>query len=611
MDIKDIYKTIFPIGGVDNNNRYIDMAAKDINVVQLLEPAVSVSELVIPPHKRTIKEAIPERMAFRIPVISINNSLIDTRMLTNFQLDYSGFIPSVMVEFIDLNNEMLSTNALKDGSIIKVYVGGNGDELYYKPIRQDFVITEIQKLNSGAQNHGDWIQYRVRGTLNVPMGHRKESWSGSKSKSDALQVLFNLAIYTGLGFATNFTEKTIGEMKWINTLGRSYFDFMKDIADHTCYSPNTFFTAFIDQYYNLNFVECHRLLSHGGSKTDTPAMIYASYQQTEEPNVDKENGRNKITEDQITVENDRPTKQNPTQRVSYYFITNFHFFKGWSNYIDSYIEISDGYAAMDEGYKKHLTYSDSNGGSWGKNIEFVIPPIDNLKRNDATQEIEPISDEPSQDSYVPLNLVHTNSPEYTNDNISEIDKIAAVESYVNYGEVDTSNMFKQYYFAEVQNSYQMRCMKKCGLRVTLSNYNPAIIKFSRIWVDLYDMNIKSSDDIKPRGEYDNTAYGKFIEEKDKNIIYYPDEGVDERSGTNINFPRGNYNRSLSGWYVVTEMKIYYDYSSKNLKMALVLNRIERRPLYKKEYEVARDAIKKYKEDNLPTDIFKNVTDTSY
>lgn len=616
MELKDIYKKIFPIGGIDNNNRYREMTAQDINCVQLIEPTISVSELVTPFHEKMKPADIPDRMSFRIPIVSINNTIIDNRCLVNFQLDYSSFVPTIMVEFVDMNNEMLSTNSIKDGSIIKVYIGGQGDELYYKPIRQDFMITDIQKINAGEQNRGDWIQYRLRGTLNVPMGHKKRSWKNKKATTS--QELFNLAIYTGLGFATNFTETTIDAMQWENNSGKTFFDFMRSIAEHACYSPNTFFTAFVDQYYVLNFVECHRLLSHGGEKTDTPAMIYAEYQQDMEPKVDKipQDGKNIFTTDQIDVQDGRDEKNNPTQRVSYYFITNHHFFNGWSNFIESYSEISDGYASMDEGYRKHLTYSDSNAKDWGTTREFVLTPIDNMERVDATQEIKPLPDKVAQDTYVPLNLMHTNNPEYQNGSLTSIDKMSEVESFINLGQVDTSNMFKQYYFAEIQNEYQMRCMKKCGLRLTLANYNPAITKFSRIWVDIYDMNIHSSSDIKPDLDYEipqenKTLYDKYIEKKNENIIYYEDEGIDERSGENENFPRGNYNRSLSGWYVVTEMRITFDNFKKNLKTHLVLNRIEHRPLYKDAYELAKGAIEKYRFDYKAEDIWKNIDDFSY
>ena len=617
MTLDEIYRDIFPLGAVDNNNRYIEMGSSELNTIQLLEPTISVSELNIGKNRNS--DNLPDRMSFRLPLININDQMVRNELVNYFCLDMSSFVPTLTFEFVDVQNELLSTNSIKDGSIIKIYIGGNGDELYYKPIRLDFVVTNVIKINQGNQNLGEWLQYRLSGTLNVPMGYRKDSWSNSPSTS--MQELFNLSIYTGLGFATNFTYTTIDKMKWENTVGGTYLDFMKNISDHACYSPNTFFTSFIDQYYVLNFVECHSLLSHGGNKKDTPAMIYNNIQQFQEPSVDKSknifNGFTNINEetsDQLNL-NSEDAFSNSSQKVSYYFISNYHYFDGWSNFIESYNEISEGYSSMDDGYRKHLTYSDSNSGGWGSNYEFIITPINNLKRNDLTQEIESLPSDVSKNSYIPLNLIQTNNTEYQKSQPS-VDNLAEVESFVNLGEVDTSNMFKQYYFAEVQNEFQMRCMKKCGLNVTLQNYNPAITKFSRIWVDLYDMNMSSTLDLKPKkldisNEEDKTLYDKYVEQLNENIIYYKEEGLFETSGTTENYPRGNYNRSLSGWYVVTEMKLTFDNFTKNLKTHLVLNRIEHRPLYKNEYNLAKNAIDKYKQENKPECIFVNIDDYSY
>lgn len=622
MTLDEIYNDIFPLGSIDDNNNYINKTAEDLNPTQLLEPTLGVSEFIVTAKDRVVRSNLPDRMSFRLPYLSINDYIVRNEIVNYFCLDYSSFVPTVTVEFIDMDNEMLSTNSIRDGSIIKVYIGGNGDELYYKPIRQDFVITNILKLNSGNQNEGDWIQYRLSGSLNVPMGHRKESWTNNPCTS--MQELFNLAIYTGLGFQVNFTFDTIDKMQWTNTLGSSYFDLMRDIAAHACYSPNTFFTAFIDQYYVLNFLECHSLLSHGGSKTDTPAMIYPNFQDESEPSKDKSKneGKNKETTDQITVNKNKGESDlmNKNQKLSCYFLTNHHYYYGWSNFIESYNEISQGFSSMSDGYRKHVSYSDSNSCGWGSNGEFIISPIDNLERDSATQQIKSLPGKPSQNSYIPLNLMQMNNPEYAKDGIKDVDKMSNVESFVNYGEVDTSNMYKQYYFAEVQNEYQMTCMKKCGLKVTLQNFNPSVKKFTRIWVDLFDMNATSSQSLKPDKsglknlKSDSPLY-KYKEWLNNEIIQYDDEGVmntsDDENKKNTNFPMGNYNRSLSGWYVITEMKFEFDNYEKNIKTHLVLNRIEHKPIYKSEYNLAKQAVDKYKEENKPECIYRNTDDYSY
>ena len=439
------------------------------------------------------------------------------------------------------------------------------------------------------------IKYRVYGKLNVPYGYRKESWCSGESS--AMQALFNIAIWTGLGFATNFTNpNTLDNMNWRNNETGTYFDFMEDITAHACYSPNTFFTSFIDQYNVLNFVECHSLLSHGGEKTDMPAMIYKCYPPQDLPEYDPAN--EKTTKNQLPLQENDDDLDNSHQKLSYYFISNNKNFDGWSNYIQEYHEISNGGSALSDGLKTYVTYTDSNVGNWGMtNCSFCIRPIDNLKRDSATQNIEVLPDEPTKDSYIPLNLVQMTNADYL-DEQSSVDNMTSVESVHNFGEVDTSNTFKQYYFAEVQNGYQMKCMKKCGLRVKLQNYNPAITKFSRIWVDIYDSNDVSKTQISKTEVYkdrDTGDYLTYVESKNANILSFDGEAEKDMYGV--------YNRGLSGWYVVTEIEIDYNNKDNNLNMNLLLNRIEYRPCFKDEYVRAREAVnKKYKDDNIITEL---------
>lgn len=604
MNLQTIYNRIFPIGGVDDNNRYAELTGDRINSVQLVEPSLGVSEFILTKKYTYDKNNIPYKYAYRIPLVSIEDNIINPVDLTAFKLDYTGFLPSLMFEFMDSSNSILSTDIPKDGSLIKVYIGGQGDELYYKPIRQDFVLTSIRKISSSG------MKYRVYGKLNVPYGYRRESWCSGKSS--AMQALFNIAVWTGLGFATNFTNKnTLDVMNWRNNDTGTYFDFMEDISAHACYSPNTFFTSFIDQYNVLNFVECHSLLSHGGKKTDIPAMIYKCYPPQELPPYDP--GTEKTTRNQIPIKDTDDELNNTYQRLSYYFISNHYYFDGWSNYIDSYQEISNGSAALSDGFKTHVTLSDSNTDSnLGTGaLDFMIRPIDNLKRDGVTQKIQSLPETVSEDSYIPLNLMQMTKREYL-EGQSSVDNMTNVESFNNFGEIDSSNMFPQYFFAEVQNRYQMKCLKKCGLKVKLQNYNPSVTKFSRIWVDIYDDHPISSYQVSRQEIMSNDVgvYREYKESKNENIIQFDGEGkvedIGEDTSDTLLWPKKKYNRALSGWYVVTEIELEYDHHDNNLRMNLTLNRIEYRPCFKSDYDLARKAVDIYKEENLAEDIFKTI-----
>ena len=592
-----IFGEIFP---KDDNNHYIDMSSEDICIIQYTEPTLKVDDINIPEKNYVTMGMMLDKISYYVPVVYINKFMIPQTNITNFCLDYSSFIPQVMVEFVDMDNEMLSTNIIKPGSCIKVYIGGYGDEKYYKPIRQDFIITNINKTNKTGgeyQNRrysGNPMKYKLNGILNVPMGIGKMSWCSSKI--NARQAVFNISNILGLGFSTNFSiNNDIDKMRWINTQNKSLFDFIKEITRHSCYSPYTFFTSFVDQYYVLNFVECHRLLSHGGDKTDTPQMIYNCIL----PDVEK----NKMEDYDENL-------NGGDQRLSYYFLTNDEKFKGWTNYIEEYYELNDNFSVISDGYSKSLTYSDkcNSLNLLSKNYKFILNPIDNLKRDDKGK-IMSLPDNVENNTYIPLNLIQTTNSSYV-DNEYLYDNPLSIESTLDMGEIDTSNMFPLYPYASVQNDFQMKCLKKCGLSIRLQNYNPSITRYSRIWVDIYDMNQKSMSEIRQNDMVDDmveSALKTHLEEKNENIITF-EEDMNNDNDYQI------YNRSLSGWYVVTDMKISYNtvkeftgITYKKLQTQLILNRIEYKPTFKSEYEIAKKAIEKYKNDNISENIVSSET----
>lgn len=613
----EIYNRIFSLDCIDDNNYYIELNGKQIDTIQLTEPTIKVGKLLVSKGERSDNYAIPDRQSYRIPLVKINDVIIEQTQITNFTLDYSSFIPTVCVEFVDIKNQMLSVNSMKDGSIIRIYIGGLGDESYYKPIRQDFLVTDIKKITGGNQNLGDVIQYKVSGKLNVPIGYKKESWSNSECTSQ--QELFNLAVYTGLGYATNFDRGTNDSMQWRSMPNTNYFDFMKDITSHACYSPNTFFTSFIDQYYVLNFVECHSLLSHGGSKSDKPAIIYRNVQHNLDV-VDKDGNKKELNIDTGTQpknekEKDEKKFRNAAQYLTDYFISNNEYYNGWTNYIEEYVELSNGSSSTTDGYRRNIGYCDSNVGNWGiSNVKFSIPPIDNLKRESDTQKIMSL-DELKKELYIPINLVQTNNSDYVS-NEDEINNINDTQSFTFLGNVDTSNTYKLYYFAKEQNDFQMNCLKKCGLKIKLQNYNPSIAKFSRIWVDIYDKHKTSNVEISKFKDVENkTLYDKYKQYHNDNIINFEDEGEGltkfNNKETNKSLGNSKYNRGLSGWYVVTELKYTFDRNNVRLNTILVLNRIEKKPLFKTEYNIAQKGIEKYKEDNIIEKIITDSDDYSY
>ena len=100
MDIDKIYSVIFPIGGVDDNNRYTDLTGDKINSVQLVEPSLSVTEFLLTKKETYDKNNRRYKYAYRIPLISLDEYIINPLDLTSFKLDYTGFLPMLTFEFV-------------------------------------------------------------------------------------------------------------------------------------------------------------------------------------------------------------------------------------------------------------------------------------------------------------------------------------------------------------------------------------------------------------------------------------------------------------------------------------------------------------------------------
>jgi hypothetical protein len=94
----------------------------------------------------------------------------------------------------------------------------------------------------------------------------------------------------------------------------------------------------------------------------------------------------------------------------------------------------------------------------------------------------------------------------------------------------------------------------------------------------------------------------YFKDKNDNILAFK-EDIDKDGEYQI------YNRSLSGWYVVTDMKISYNTvknfkgkTYKKLQTQLILNRIEYKPTFKSDYDIAKKAIEKYRTENISANI---------
>ena len=504
------------------------MRTQDCNILQILEPTIKLRPLEITDTEsnhangRTAAGRPRETKWFsNIPMICINGFNLDKSLLQYFELNMNAFLPTIKVKFLDLENAFKSMYYPTDGSVIQVLIGSKGDEKKFNPIRCDFTITNIYDNGCiGYQEYGDANIYTISGVLRIPKSLARES---HVEEDTSFNSLLNISEITELGFASN-VEYTNDSQKWVN-LNDQFQDYINSITNHAYIDDNNFFTSFIDCFYNLNFVEVDRLFTQDGDKSSNQSMIF------------------KIVPNIVTNNKDDDSKD---QELAAYSITNNPQRMGWTNYIEYYSELSKSSSTLYSGYRKYVQYFDFN------NREFVSEYVDPLTHN--TKGMIPLS----------KGKIYNNEPE---DNLRN-----TLVSYTYYGFQDTDSQHENYYWAGVQNQFNNEESKKFGLDVTLCSYNPAITRYSRIWVDIYELN---STMIANKRLKDNN---KDIGNRNADMPPVLNPELDENTGDMKQ--RMIYNESLSGWYLVESVNIFYDLKDAMLKHKLILNRRESKPANK-------------------------------
>lgn len=210
------------------------------------------------------------------PLIKINNIVVSG--LSYFKLDLSGFKPKLIFKFNTVDERFIYTSFPKDGDIISLYIRAYGE--MFKPIRMDFIITEVispfsysASIQNGENNFdsgsGKYQTYTIFGEVRIPKLYKHVSKSFSGNSSDAL---IKIAEDLGLGYASN-EAKTKDTMTWISP-NTDYETFIKNVVNSSWLSEEDYFDCWIDQYYNINLVNLRKQFDEQNQTIETMRMAY-------------------------------------------------------------------------------------------------------------------------------------------------------------------------------------------------------------------------------------------------------------------------------------------------------------------------------------------------
>lgn len=190
------------------------------------------------------------------PYVLLNSEEIPQPMLGRVELDCMGFMPKL---FMTINLSGGKSNFFKQifpraGDIISIFLRSPNDNI--KPIRNDYQIVTVDYFGGDYPGDIGVSVLRITARLYIPNFYTEKIFS---LEGTSYEVLKKIAEELEIGFASN-VDSTNDKMRW--RLIGNYERFINSITDHAWEDENSFFTAFIDFYYNLNLINVNKQFTY-------------------------------------------------------------------------------------------------------------------------------------------------------------------------------------------------------------------------------------------------------------------------------------------------------------------------------------------------------------
>lgn len=193
------------------------------------------------------KTEIQQTSVFGImsPLIAINNIVIDFNDIINFSLKSIGPLPELTMTVFDKYQLISSIDAPGLDNEVRVQILPQFDEAY-KKINLTFYISKMKISGS------DIIEFRCL----YKLPKLTETKYKSFGKIDTYNLIKNIAVETGLGFATNIAEAE-SDSRYIYCDYKSYIDLLNNEIDFSGHGQNNIYDYWIDYWNNINLVNIY------------------------------------------------------------------------------------------------------------------------------------------------------------------------------------------------------------------------------------------------------------------------------------------------------------------------------------------------------------------
>tara|TARA_Y100000385_G_scaffold217698_1_gene226877 strand:+ start:138 stop:1634 length:1497 start_codon:yes stop_codon:yes gene_type:complete len=496
------------------------MSTVERNILTVIEPTIELDELEMTDVESgtensdgdTIKEK-PSKFSTMIPLIKINSYEVQGDRLETFELKSVGFYPTCKFSFFDVDAMFTARFFPKDGDIIQLYIRSQGEETTFKPIRIDFTIEKITPLGGGGASD-EASQIMVDGRMHVPnLFTEKVQFQDNTSWNSLLAIAEELK----LGYASN-VEDTTDQQIWTNPYDTAQ-RFIEDITSNSYMNDESFFTAYIDPYYYLTFVDANKFF---GMEDDLETSQMFS--------------QNAI--DTMGTGDDADSEFNFPNMLS-----NNLSLQGSARYISKYQQVNNsGKISKNNGYKRYTQYWDLNAK------EFISEFVDPIT-----------SDTPGM---VPVTKGRTINGEVE----------GPVNDQVKFKFLGTQgdNVHDNYYYASIQNFQNLAEINKLGMTIELDTVNPGILRYSRIYCSIME-TAQMVKGTLTSPENDENAPSDSVRRTE----------TPDNLGSDVDNEFGVINEYLSGFYVITGIEYFLisgeEAGGAGLKQRLHLRRREVTP----------------------------------
>lgn len=181
-------------------------------------------------------------------IVIINGLTLQDEMIDYVDIDATGKYPKITMRVVPDKVEFFNFGFPKDGDLINIYYRSTFNELH--PIRNDYIITNCYEESTSTS-------YIIHGVLHIKdmFYDTSFSYNGTSFKT-AMEIAKKLK----LGFSTNVTD-TDDVQNWI-CASEPIDTFLDNIKKHAWLNNKSFFDVYIDNYYNLNFIDIRNQLTN-------------------------------------------------------------------------------------------------------------------------------------------------------------------------------------------------------------------------------------------------------------------------------------------------------------------------------------------------------------